>query len=269
MDRESASLIPSEEFIERAQNVNIDDDRSLESFEGFLSSHKHTPLMLGTTKAGDILYFVPGKDMMFPEMQRLESNDKDDRDFVRDLVLGVWFTTEEMLDAKEDDESIFVMDDLIPQLEVFLQLGAILIAETEYEDFQNWKPSRYQLVVNLEDESLWVLRKPYVCTSDAVNKEFATEQTTEVKWDSWFESERGKKNRLVHGRLGTWNSLFNKRNRRRPRPLDPTHVHSKENELDDPVLCTARRTEFGGIRRTNDFSFKRQKYSKSEKRKDA
>ncbi|MCJ1462855.1 hypothetical protein MMC07_001458 [Pseudocyphellaria aurata] len=231
--------------------------------------HKHTPLMLGTTEAGDILYFVPGKDMMYPEMQQLESNDKDHRDFVRDVVLGVWFTTEEMLDGKEDDESLFVMDDIIPQLEVFLQLGAILIAESVYQDFQYWKPSRYQLVVNLEDESLWVLRKPYVCTSDAVNKEFASEQTTEVKWDSSFESERGKKYRLVHGRLGSWNSLFGRNNRSWPRQLHPTHVHSKEYELDDPVLCTARRTEFGGIRRTNDFSFKGRKYRESKEPEDA
>lgn len=262
MDDDPTSWIPSEVFIENMRNVNIDRDRSLEIFEEFLFVYKHTPLMLGITEAGQTLHFVPGKDIMSPHIERLLGNDKDKRAPVRDLVLGVWFTNDERLAGKFDDDSIFVMDDITPQLEVFLQLGAIFIAEKGQQDFQDWKPSRYQLVVNLEDDSLWVLRKPYVSVAEAVNKDFASEKTTEVKWDSWYESGDVDNERVVFGRLGSWNSLFNKQSRISPSLLQLTHVHSKPPEYDDAVITTTRRTEFGGIRRTNDFTFKRKKYSR-------
>lgn len=264
-DVNQAFRIPSEVFIEKLQTINVDNDRSLEEFEEFLFQNEFSPLMLGTTEMGQTLHFEPGKDILYPQMWRLPSNDKESRYPVSDIVLGVWFTSDERFAGKEDDECIFVMDDIVPQLEVFLQLGAILIAETEHQGYQDWKPSRYELVVNLEDESLWVLRKPFISILDAVNKNFASEKTTEVKWNSLDEPGGIKDERVVFGRLGFWNSLFNKKSPTSPNLLSLTHVHSKRPGHDDPVISIARRTEFGGIRRTNDFAFKGKKYSMCEK----
>lgn len=255
MDDDPTSWIPGEKFIERLRTVNIDDDRSLEEFEEFLFLYKHSPLMLGITGAGEALHFVPGINVLSPHMGRWLGNDEDKRDLVIDIVLGVWFTIDESLEGKEDDECIFVMDDITPQLEVFLQLGAIFIADKEHQDYRDWKPSRYELVVNLEDDSLWVLRKPYVSVADAVDKEFASEKTTEV---NWHRSEDMEDARIVFARLGYCNALFN---RTSPSVLDLTHIHSRGSGYDNPVIATTRRTESGGIRRTNDFSFKGKKWS--------
>ena len=242
-------------FINEVEAVNLDDDRSLEIFEESLRRHKWSPLLLGYTEENQALIFVPGRDILDPQWWQLPVHENETRYPVSHVVLGVWFTSDERKAEKEDVELIFKMDDIPLQLEVFLQLGAIFIAE-EHQSFLEWKPTRYQLVANLEDGSLWVLRKPFVSVEDAVDKAFATENTTEIKWGSWYGHGGYHGGRIVFGKLGSWDSWIKRTTNPPQTILNLLFVHSKPVGDDDPVLCVARRTDRGGIRRTNDFSFK-------------
>lgn len=237
-------------FIKEAEAVNPDDDRSLELFEESLRRHKWSPLLLGYTEENQALIVVPGRDILDPQSWQLPVDEEGIRYPVSHVMLGVWFTSFEREAGKGDDGCIFKMDDVTPQLQVFLQLGAIFIAE-EHQSFLEWKPTRYQLVANFEDGSLWVLRKPFVSVEDAVDKVFATENTTEVKWGSWCGHGGYYGDRIVFGRPQI------KSTTNPPQTVLNLHlVHCKRVGDDDPVLCVARRTEHGGIGRTNDSSIK-------------
>lgn len=236
------------ELLDKLKGLNIDDEKSLNDFKSFLDYSNIGPIVLGSVFGSHFLQFVPDGDILDPDEEFLEESLTDDREELTPMVLGMWPTKEKFLAGRKIQGR---RTNSVAPLEVFLQLGK-LYAREEFPKggiaaSEMWYETNFVLVMNLEDDSLWVIRKKFITYEWTWVKELAS-RTDWVEWDK-FPGIPGRP--VVFGRLASSFDALEPGNE----TMYLSYVQEFPEDGQEPVLVSARRTEDGGIRRTNDYAF--------------
>ena len=237
------------EFLKKIKEVNIDDKKSLAEFKSFMDYFNIVPIVLGKMGGSHILQFIPDGDILNPDYEFLEEGCFDVREEVTTMVLGMYHTREEFIIGRYLDEG---RTGPVAPLEVFLQLGKIYACEVtpkrKTSEFEMWYETNYVLIMNLEDDSIWVIRKKYMMDEQTSRLELASQ----VEPDEWDKFPGFDDTPVVFGRLA---ASFDSLEAGVETELHLSYVQKPRDYCREPVLVLARRTPDGGIRRTNDYLY--------------
>lgn len=234
------------EFLKKIQEVNIDDKTSLAEFKSFMDYFNIDPIVLGNMGGSHVLQFVPNGDVLNPDDEFSAEGSLDIREAVTTMVLGMYHTREEFIIERYFDIETSRTGPVAP-LDVFLQLGKIYACEaTPNPKSQTWYETNYVLIMNLEDDSIWVIRKKYILLEQTGKLELASR----ADCDQWDKFPGFDYKPVVFGRLA---ASFDCLEAGEETLLHLSNVESTRADGREPILVLARRTPDGGIRRTNDY----------------
>jgi len=211
-----------------------------------------------------------------PEAHQLEPHEQDEafwagaaddtRTLLSTSLLGLWTDTRDFRAGVYSDEGYASGgstqgSSTTTGLEVFQQLGLLysrgpVEMEVEPDSEHGWSCTNYVLVLNVHDDSLWVLWRKYIYYPETAIYTLAKDL-----WTSPYGVFPGRDDREDDPEAGTvicaklaasWTALNPGENT----VLSLTQVQGIPTEsrpVPEPLLVTARRTAQGGIRRENDF----------------
>ena len=275
-----------DDFTQELLSLNYDDPTSIEAFHDFLNRPKVEPIIIGNIgDVAFQLCPEPGQLSAIPFAEK--EDDIDDRTLVADSILGVYTSSstrrqgfsgegEEQISggstidtsststSRRSDPTHSTRASTVGspsrhsatatqprRVEVFQQLGLLYSRNKahlgDHRKAEGWDATQYVLVVNVEDDSVWVVCKQFIM--DEHTAEYISAREKFPAYASFPGIGEDQGNRVVLARLAdNWTSL------------NPD-VHTKLNlrmctyyasNKPEPVLVYARRTAQGGIRRTRD-----------------
>lgn len=255
--------VAPEEFGRRLSRLNYNNDDSIYDFEDFLYQPNMMNIVLG--KVGDsIINFAPEPTHLEPHELDEYPEVEDNRMAVSTSILGLYTDKKDYMkgiaSSEGSDSSSANSTPNTMDLGVFQQLGLLYSRgpdnmPSEPDDEGGWSCTNYVLVINVYDDSIWVLWRRYIYypetniytlaksirnhpyaifpgrkTGD--NEENRTIICAKIA-DNWTALEPGDDNILRFQQI--------------------LGADSAQAADEDPLLVCVRRTAEGGLRGTNDF----------------
>ena len=235
---------------------------SISEFRQFLDKPKVLPIVIGRM-GSEVLQLAPESGQLEYHEEDEDSPSRDERPALDSVILGLWSQMQDFRNGNHSDEGYASggptqsTTTAIAPLEAFLQLGLLysrpessITKKTNLNSGSDWYSTNYVLVVNIHDDSIWVLWKKYILGQETAEYELAKDV-----WPGRYAMFPGMPmdEAVIYARLAdSWDDL-NPSITTSLRLAMIVRAPSAQNEIEEPILVTARRTAQGGIRRDNDF----------------